>query len=205
MDFLNKMKWNLRNTIDEVKLNVKHNQLAVERRSILSEIGMLYIRKGKNLGFSDAEIEELVKKVVMLSTEIKVVGKQLKMNEEVDFSAIQGSNAVTTKFNQAMMKITQSSEKYDLKGRYDSLVEKAVEALAGVGHMCMCAKNKNFEALPEYREIIKRFEMVHAEYSKTGKELRETQVLAREKSEWLIPFLTFLYSLKEFAGSKKRN
>jgi uncharacterized coiled-coil DUF342 family protein len=190
--------------MEEVQLNVRHNQISVKRRSVLSEIGMLYMKKGKALGFSDREIDEAVKKVVMLSKQIKEVGEQLKIQQEVDFSLVKvGENPVKDKLNELMLRVSTSSEKYVLKNKYNDLVDQGVEALSQIGFFAFTAKNKHFEALPEFRDMKRKFEKVHAEYLESAKQIKEFQVMSRERSQFLIPILTFVLSMKDFAFEKK--
>lgn len=188
--------------MEEVGLNIKYNQLAVKRRSSLSEIGMLYVKRGKGLGFGDEEIDNLVKSIVLISKQIKEVAEQLKIQQEVDFSQVRGEHPVKDKFNELMLRISVSSEKYTLRNKYDNLVDQGIETLSQLGYFVLSAKNKNFEALPEFRGLKSNYEKVHGEYLETGKQIKAINVLAREKSEALIPILTFLLSMKDFAQTK---
>ncbi|MHC9544331.1 MAG: hypothetical protein AB9903_32860 [Vulcanimicrobiota bacterium] len=199
MAFLDKIKDKIGNTMDEVRLNIRYGRLSVERRSILSEIGMLFIKKGKNMGFSDPEIDDLVKKITMLSAEIKDVGKQIKVQEDFDFTQIRGENPMTEKFNRLMMRITTTSEKYELRNKYDGLVDKGMDTLSQLGYFVMSVKNKNFEVLKEYLDARKRYDRINEDYLRMGREIKAVQVLSRERSEFLIPFLTFLFSMKDFS------
>jgi len=199
VSFFAKLKEKFGNTMDEVRLNIRYGRLAVERRSVLSEIGMLFIKKGKNMGFSDPEIDDLVKKITMLSAEIKDVGKQIKVQEDFDFTQIQGSNPMAEKFNRLMMRITTTSEKYELRNKYDGLVDKGMDTLSQLGYFVMSVKNKSFEALKEFQDAKKRYDRVNEDYLRMGREIKAVQVLSRERSEFIIPFLTFLFSMKDFS------
>jgi hypothetical protein len=189
--------------MNEVALNIEHGKIAVERRSILSQMGMLYLKKGRAIGFKDHEIDDMVKKVTVLSTEINSIAKQMKIKEEIDFSAIKTENPLQDKFNELMMRITTSTEKMELRNRYDGLVDKGIEALAAVGFMVMTANHKEFEALPEFQESKLAYDRIHKEYLAKGQEIKEFQVLAKERSEFLIPMLTFLFSLKDYVKARK--
>ncbi len=188
--------------MDEVRLNIRYGRLSVERRSVLSEIGMLYIKKGKKMGFSDPEIDDLVKKITMLSAEIKDVGKQIKVQEDFDFTEIKGSNPMAENFNRLMMRITTTSEKFELRNKYDGLVDKGMDTLSQLGYFVMSTKNKDFEALKEYQDARKRYDHINEDYLRMGREIKAIQVLSREKSEFMIPFLTFLFSMKDYSRTQ---
>lgn len=194
----------LKNTIDMVKLNLKYDKLAIDKKSVQAEIGMLYIRIGRKFGFGDTEMTDLVKRVVVLSQEIKEVAKQLKLQEEVDFSQVGGENPVMEKFNQIMLRITTSSEKMALRARYDDLVEKGIDLLAQLGHLVMAAKNRSMEALQEYQNARSRYEVLLTEFLKTAKEVKDSSNLYQDRSEFLIPLLTLIFSTKDYFIEKQR-
>jgi hypothetical protein len=203
LSFLETVKEKLRNTMREVSLNIEHGKIAVERRSVLSQMGMIYLKKGKSMGFKDIEVDDMAKKVSVLSSEINKIAREMKIKEEVDFTQMKTENAINDKFNELMMRITTSTEKMELRSKYDELVDKGMEALAALGFMVMTANHKEFETLPEFQDAKRDYDAIHKEYLSKGQEIQEFQVLAKDRSEFLIPMLTFLCSLKDYAKTKK--
>lgn len=184
---------------EEVRLNRQYEEIAQERTQALGEIGMLAIEIAKNQDLGDEEITERIQAISHHSVRIAKAAKELHLKEQVDFSFVKRSTRVMEKLTEWGLRLLNLQDRAKLIVEYEALVGEGRQKMADLGTYLIERKNEKVKNHPNFKPKKEAFDKIHEEFLQMGRRIKIVQVLGKERDEPLVPLLTFIASMLDFA------